>query len=343
MEAYSTYLRFWGYYDDKRLIQIVRRVLLVASILFSITVILFFDSVAYILFFAFLWVQERLYFFRAKVDIKTYGRIKILQNILITLFTTALIFSRLITYKNVLLAYGFSYLIVAIIYNIIGGKSTKYDVKSKPLVVKDIFKYSMPLSFNAVVVWLIGAADQVLINQYLDTMTLTNYSVAFRLLGVVRLATGVIMEYWPRFYIERIEKRQSIAIQKMRNLFCAYIIIISVGTALFSGVLYYIMGASSYSGTKWIYVALSIAEIFRIIGSINMTFLSYKNNTSINVICLSVISVTKFLINMLLIHSYGVEVLLLTTLIGYVVYFGLSIYFGRLPEKRFLVNEENKY
>jgi O-antigen/teichoic acid export membrane protein len=283
-------------------------------------------------------MRERLFFFRAKMDITTYGRIKIFQYLFSILVLLGLIVSNNLNEKSMLVGIGVSYLAVSFIYNFNGKakKALNFEDDLPAIETKEIIRYALPLSFNVIVVWLLGAADQMLIDMYFDAMTLTYYSVGFRIINVIRIGTGVIMEYWPRFYFERMVSRDYSAIKTMRILFLGVVAVLSVGAIVFSKPLYWLMGASQYSNMRWMFSMLAAAELFRQWGSINITFQSYMKNTSINVLCLSVLGGIKLIINWMFIKEAGVSILFHTTLGCYFLYYMCSLYFGICREKKYM-------
>ncbi|MDD4321761.1 MAG: hypothetical protein PHH31_09505 [Acidaminococcaceae bacterium] len=338
MEVYSAYLRFIGCNNEKELVGIVRKVLFIASALFSVTVLIYFRLPLYILFFGYMWMRERLYFFRAKMDISTYGRIKIFQYLLSIFILFILIIFNGLNEKSMLVGISISYLAVSLVYNFNdkAKKIIKLEDDLPAVETKEIIRYALPLSFNAIVVWLLGAADQMLIDRYLDAMTLTYYSVGFRIINVIRIGTGVIMEYWPRFYFERMGRRDYSAVKIMHIIFMGVVAALCVGTIVFSKPLYWLMGASQYSDMRWMFSMLAAAELFRQWGSINITFQSYMKNTSINVLCLSVLGGIKLIINWMFIKEAGVSILFHTTLGCYFLYYMCSLYFGSWKERQYM-------
>lgn len=344
IEVYSVYLRYIGYCNEKELLKVSRKILSIASLLFLLTTLIYFKSAYYIVFFGYMWMRERLYFFRSKMDINTYGRIKMLQYFLSICFLIILILTGNINHETLLAGIGTSYLILSIVYNF-NNKSKKAAISEDLPIVseKEIIKYALPLSFNAIVVWVLGAADQMLIDKYLDVFTLTYYSVGFRIINVIRIGIGVIMEYWPRFYFERMEKRDYNAIKFMYMIFMVIVAILCIGMIIFSEQLYWLMGASQYSHMRWMYCILALSEMFRLWGAINMTFQSYIKNNTINVICLSVLGGAKLFVNWLNIENKGVLILLNTTLLCYLIYFLSSIYFGCFKERQYKYNRTRKH
>jgi O-antigen/teichoic acid export membrane protein len=275
------------------------------------------------------------------MDITTYGRIKIFQYAFSIVLIAILAYTNLMNHKTVLIAIGLSYVIVSIIY-MFNNKAKRVTVVNDNLPslnIKEIFKYALPLAFNAIVVWVLGAADQMLIDNYLDSLTLTYYSVGFRIINVIRIGVGVIMEYWPRFYFERMEKKEYSAIRMMKIIFLGFVMVLCLGTALLSKPLYIVMGASKFVDMRWMFCYLALAELFRQWGAISFTFQSFMKNTSINVIVLSILGIAKLIINWLTIKSFGVNILFYTTLGCYFLYFLISLYFGLYKEKIFI----NKY
>ena len=336
MEIYSSYLRFVGFSNERSLMKSVRAILAIASLLFILLSFISFQEPMYVLFFGSMWMSERLYFFRAKMDIKTYGRIKIIQYAISLAALVALIAVKCLNEKTVLLAIGASYCIVAIFYNLCDKAKglTKSEDELPAVRASELVKYALPLSFNAIVVWLLGAADQMLINEYLDAVTLTYYSVGFRIITVIRIGTGIIMEYWPRFYFEKMENKQYQLMKTLYKVFIFVVALLCVGTIVFSKYIYMIMGASNYLDYRYMFCILALSEMFRQWGAINMTYQSYVKNNIINVVILAVLGVIKLGTNWLCIADYGVDILLKSTLICYVLYFALSLYFGYYKELR---------
>ena len=338
MEVYSAYLRYIGFYDEKKLLRMVRKILLVASVLFSIVVFFCFESPFYALFAGYMWMRERLYFFRSHLDITTYGRIKIIQYLISISILLCLLAFGVLDHQSMLIGIGISYVCVSILYSL-NGKARRELSTSEDLPIADtreIVRYALPLSFNAIVVWVLGAADQMLIDTYLDTLMLTYYSVGFRIIGVIRIGTGVLMEYWPRFYFERMERKDFSAVKSMEFIFLGVATVLCIVSALFSAPLYRIMGASQYVEMRWMFCLLAIAEMFRQWGSIIMTFQSFVKNTSINITCLSVLGFSKLVVNYYSIERMGVEVLFHSTIICYFLYFLLAIYFGYNKERNYM-------
>ena len=331
-----------GLLMKKKLLKRVRQILFIASVLFSITVFAFFESPFYILFVGYMWMMERLYFFRSKMDITTYGRIKIMQYAFSIFFIGGLIVTKLLNHQTVLIVIGLSYVVVSVLYtfNSKAKRITAVEDDLPQVKTGEIVKYALPLSFNAIVVWVLGAADQMLIDNFMDPLTLTYYSVGFRIINVIRIGVGVIMEYWPRFYFERMEKREYSAVRIMKILFLGVVTVLCLGTVIFSKQLYWLMGASKYADMRWMFCYLAIAEMFRQWGAILITYQSFMKNTSINVICLSVLGFAKFIANWFTINSMGVNVLFYSTLICYFLYFLASMYFGFYRERKYMKSNQ---
>lgn len=340
LEIYSSYLRFIGFQSDKSLLKVNRGILFAATLLFVITIIVFFKSWYFILFAGYMWMRERIYFFRAKLDIKNYGRIKILQYFLSTLYVVVLIMIKKMSCDLLLLGIGISYCLVALIYNSNSSANEitdKKNVKQLPAAkLKDVLQISSPLAINVIVTWLLHAADQMLINEYLNINALTQYSVALRNISIVSLCISIVMEYWPRFYFENMENLCFDKIKIMKRIFFGGVVFLEITMAASSGLLYKIMGAAQYTDTKWMFVLLLVGNCFQTLASINMTFQTYMKNTSSYVICLSVLSIAKFIVNYKFILRGGIFLLLVTTAICYFLYFLCSLYFGYYKEKTYM-------
>lgn len=344
MEVYSSYLRFVGFRNDRSLLKINRCILTMASVLFILTVIIGLKNWFFIFFLGYMWIRERIYFFRAKMDLRIYGRIKILQYLVTTLYVCLLIYTDKLTSNLLLFGIGAIYCMISVIYNINGSaKRLTYnedDNKHPDASVKDIMQLSFPLAINAIVVWLLSAADQMLIDKYIDTMTLAYYSVALRNVNVIRLCLSIIMEYWPRFYFENIEKNNFMKVKLIKSVVLTATVILCLLMLLCSGIIYWLMGSGKYMDTKWMFELLIIGSGFQTIASVFMTFQTYMKHTAIYVVCLGVLSTVKFLFNWKYIHTYGVEFLLYSTVACYFAYFICSLYWGWYKERKYMRSQK---
>lgn len=341
LTIYSSHLRFLGFVDTNKLLNLIRKVLTIATFLFVVIVLVIWGEWRFIAFAGLMWFNEQLYYFRSLSRIKLYTAMKFIQHTIMICFIGVLLILKQANYETILLATGLTYIAA---YALFYRKRKKCPIEKQvkeEFSTKDIFKYCAPAAGTVVSLYMLAAADQILINAYLLPSDLSDYAMAFRTLLIIQLFTSFFMDYWPRFYFENAPNRNYGYIKKMGFGFKTAITVFSVLCILLAVPIYYIMGAQAYVGQSVVIFSLLVfGEIFRVFGSINMTYRSFKKQAIYNLTILGGLGVIKLIIGYLFIEEYGITILLYTTVGSYITYWVLSYFLSVRAEKKFMLSNE---
>lgn len=340
LTIYTAHLRFLGFVDTKKLFKLIRKVLIIAALLYIGIVLVLWNTWEFVPFAAFMWFNEQLYYFRSLTRIRLYTTMKCIQYVILIVLLGVLILSQHATYKMLLLSMGMAYFLTYVLFYNERKKCTIEQRGQEEYNVKEIFGYCAPGAASVVSLYLLASVDQIFIDKYLLPSDLSSYAMALRILTVIQLLTAVFMDYWPRFYFERATERDYGNIIKMRFLFKGAIIIFSGICILLVIPIYYVMGARAYIGqSTWIFSILAFGEIFRVAGSINMTYRSFTKESIYNVAILGGLGLIKLLINYLSIERYGLIILVSTTVGSYIAYWIISNFISLRTEKDYMYSK----
>jgi O-antigen/teichoic acid export membrane protein len=337
LTIYGAYLRFLGFVNTKKLIRFAKLVLIIATIGYSIVVIILWKKLAFIPLLGIIWFNEELYFFRSLSRIRLYTMMKFTRRVLVILLLLLFFIIDSINFEKMIFLTGLTYLTTYLVFRFFRSESDVHIIQKESFKRKDILKYSMPGAVSVLSLYFLASADQVFINSYLTPLDLSNYAMALRTLAVIKLFSAVFMDYWPRFYYEKAKEKSHVEIKKMGLLFKVSIIAFSVFCIAVASPIYILLGAKAYIGqSTLIFSVLVFSEIFRVFGSINMTFRSFTKESIYNVTILGLLGLMKIGVNFLFIEKYGLTILLLSTITSYILYWLISIFVSVRAEKLYM-------
>lgn len=337
LSIYGAHLRFLGFVDKEKLMKFIKMVLIFATIIYLSVVLIIWKNWYYVPLVALIWFNEELFYFRSSTKVKLYTGMKFTQHIIIIIIFYILLLMGDVDYNILILITGIAYFLTYLVFKPFQVKLDIDYVAEDDFSRKEVLKYSLPGAISALSIYFLASADQIFINSYLTMIDLSNYAMALRMIAIIQLFTAVFMDYWPRFYFEKANMKSYKEINSMGLLFKTAILIFSIVCIIVASPIYFMMGARAYVGQSTIiFSVLVFSEIFRVFGSINMTYRSYTKESVYNVSILAILGVFKIGINFLFIEQYGLIVLLATTLISYILYWLISIFVSVKAEKKYM-------
>jgi len=324
LDAYSAYLRFLGNGYDRKLKRMVRIFVFFAIALFTLFSAIIWHSYALIPFSAYVLFRERAYYYRSSYNYLAYGGIQVFAYVLSIVFLLIIWRFYSVNASTIILCFGIAYLVAFVAFSLLihkEGESSNVDGWS----ANDFFKYIIPGAFGTILAWVLGAADQAFVNYYFTPDVQAGLAIALRSIGIIRMFSGAFLEYWPRFYFDRLKNQDYKIILHQREIFILCFLFFTVLCLIFAKTIYLLLGASSYTRVTWIFCALAVGECFRIWASINATYLSYILRGAINTYILIFLGGIKLLLITLFIEKGGIVFAVSTTVGIYFLYWLLSI------------------
>jgi len=325
--------------DQERLVRIIRRTSIIGTILMFIGVFIFTNNIALASLAFIITYNERVYFFRGKLLTKEYKLLKIMSSSLCLIFILLLIFFKNLTFDLAIASYGISYLISAIVGYVVLLSDSDLIKGSTDIKFKEIAYYTIPIMATSIITWVITFSDQYFIQRYYTYGQLAEYSIGNRALNVIRVFTGFFLVYWPMFYFQEFGAKRYSKIKKTRILFISIIALLSIFLIVFGKIIYILLGAGKYIPFLFYFNILIVAEFFRIVAGIFMTFRSFKLQSYYSLIVVAIVGLFNVTINYFFIKTQGIAFAAWSTLFSMVLYFILSLFFGFYPEMKFKKNK----
>jgi len=335
LSVYCSYLRFDSLYDKQRLKQFVIVSSVFSTILMFTVIYIIFGKISYCFFSFIIVFSERLYFFRTKEKILIYNIVNNSQKLILLLLVYYYIAD--LTSGLLMLYTGFSYMLISLLSWLMHKKIDELNVNENVFSFNTVLKFSIATSLMTIVAWFSAVSDQVIIEYYFDYASLAPYSVAFRMISMLTLISGIFIAYYPLLYYKEMDAKNGSVIKNFQNIFVLLLVVFAISICIFRDEIYTLFGATQYIEHSQYLILLVAGEVFRLIASIMMTYRTYKLQQNYILTCLVVISIFNLLLNMLLIPVYGPIAAAWTTLLTYILYTIISFFISFRHERNYLL------
>lgn len=280
----------------------------------------------------FILFNERIYYYRSSKLITRMNILKYSASVILIICMVWYISDGKLDFEKVIFFTGIGYLLVFII-GYFSRKTEKKNLDGEIIEYKKIIIYTAPLAGTEIIRWILQYSDQILMKEYLNLVDLANYAVAVRILNVIRILTALFLLYYPMLYFEEADNRNYKIINKTRYGFIISLCIVSITLIILRKSLYLIMGAEQYLDYTNIFVFLVIAEVIRIIGSLFLTFRTYRLQTWYSVLTTFVSAAITISLNFLFLAKYGIIFAALVQVATSIVFLFL-VYFLAIKQER---------
>ncbi|CEK10231.1 lipopolysaccharide biosynthesis protein [Legionella hackeliae] len=336
LSVFSGYARFINLYQIDLLVNFVQKISWLSTLFFTIVISAFLSNGYYLLFAFIVLFQERLMLARAKLEIARYNYLNVLQKVLFLIFV--LCFRNELNAEKALFYLGSSYLIAYLASYL--WKETIYDRPVDSAVDKKVFlQFCVITMLTMIVHWLLTVSDQVIIKYYYGYEVLAPYAVAYRIVTMLSLISGIFLTYYPNVYFREISGEKVGEVFQLRKFFIGALVAATVGLLLFKDIVYIIFGARNYIDQSGYFVPLLLGEMLRTIASILMTFLTFKLQQKNILLSLLFISILNVILNILLVPSFGPMASAYCTLLCFSLYLVVSFFTSFIPEAKYVAQE----
>lgn len=339
---YASYIRIIGEGFDNALRKLVLCCYTVIAILYSI--ICFALELYFMIPFVFLlFFNERQYYYRSKENTKYYLLGQILRGVSLILIIFLLFIFEKISFKNLILAVGISYFCSSVVFFFNNstvkreGDLEKFSLSFlNDIDFKKVLNISIPTYMTSIATWLLLFSDQYIIKLYYSFEDLGPYSVAVRLIVFLQIVSSLFLLYYPKFYFKSLKASDFSKIKLVRRAFYIVFFILVLFLITFRDYLYYVLGASKFVEFSYFFIYLVIAEMFRILASINLTYLSFIYKTKYTTYTIIFVSLVNILLNFLFIEKFGIIFAAYSTLLSCFVFFVISFIISIKKERFYM-------
>jgi O-antigen/teichoic acid export membrane protein len=337
----SGYIRFIGVNSDASLIRFVTKLSFFSTFFFGVLIWGWFSNWLYLPFAFIILYQERLILARAQLDIFKYNFLNISQKIVFLALLVFLFYIKNgLTAGMVLFLLGITYLLSYFSSFLLKKTSSLADIVSQEEFKKTVFlKFCIITMFTVIVQWMLTVSDQIIIEHYYGYEMLAPYSVAYRIVTILSLVSGIFLSYYPSVYFKEIAVRNVTEVFSLRKYFMLVMIFSTALVLLCKNTIYMIFGADNYIEESDYFLPLLLGEMCRIMASVLMTFLTFKLKQTSILITMLLIAMLNIALNIALVPYYGPIASAYCTLICFILYLAASFWVSYIPERRYIMSD----
>lgn len=238
----------------------------------------------------------------------------ILSIIFISLMNDNKHIGRIFSYVLIYTVVGFCYLFVSF-------------AKGKKLVCKQYwnyaFKISLPLVFHGLSVVLLAQADRTMISALYNVSETGIYSLVYNFSMIATVATTSMESVWVPWFTEKLQAGDKSSVNKNVKLYMEIVVVFVFGIMLVAPEILTILAPEEYWSGKYLIPPIVMASFLMFLYSISVDLEYYYKSTKIiakNTIWAAVINIV---LNYIFIPQYGAIAAAYTTLISYLISFGI--------------------
>lgn len=340
VNIYTSYLRFnLAGFNRLQLKRNVKLISIFATILLAIVIIILTENALASTFAFLILFNERTYFFRSEKAISKMNNIKYLSSVILIIGLLLFIQADRLSFDTALISYGIGYIISVLIGYLFDNKNEEHHItkETKPLPIRKILKYTIPVTLAAVVSWFSHVSDQIVMKNFLTLSELGTYAISYRIIVIVQIFTSLFLMYYPMLYFEEADKNNFVLINKIRKLFILILLFFTLLLIFGRRFVYIVLGASHYLEFTDIFIYLIIAEFIRIIAGLYLSFRSYTLQTHYSLYAIAIPTIIQLVLNIIFIPKYGLYFAAYTQLASALLYFIITIFTAIKPERKYFI------
>lgn len=215
--------------------------------------------------------------------------------------------------------------IVAITAVILGKKTWGFfnlkDIKLKNNM-KDIFLYSYPLLFTALITWLFQSFDKIAIRQWSTYNQLGLYTAAYKIVAILNIIKNSFTTFWTPTKLEKYheDKDNTSFFKNIYKMIFLAMMIIGVCTIMFKEAIIYLLG-SDYKTASIIMPFLVFMPIMYTISETTVIGISFKKKPKWHILIAVVSCIVNIVGNYILVPHLGAKGAAISTGLSYIVFF----------------------
>ncbi|SDL00476.1 lipopolysaccharide biosynthesis protein [Halanaerobium congolense] len=216
-------------------------------------------------------------------------------------------------------------IIITFISIFISRKAWKFtDFKDIKLnnSLKDIFHYSYPLMFTALITWLFQSFDKLAIKEWSTYNQLGLYSAAFKIVAILNIVKASFTNFWVPTSLEKYEDDSNNAnfFSNMYQLIFLVMFFVGLGTIAFKDLIVNLLG-SEYRTASMIMPFLVFMPIMYTISETTVIGINFKKKPKYHILIASVACVVNIIGNYFLVPELGAKGAAISTGFSYIVFF----------------------
>jgi O-antigen/teichoic acid export membrane protein len=339
----QAFVRFFYEEEEKNRNKLLFNILKIPTFIFLITslfVFLFKDRISIFLFgevnqFLIITIIITLFFNVLKrygllvIRMKQQGLTYSMLNFLFKIISLSLLilFSYLLGEKFEIRIYSQSIAIILITFFsiFIGRKAWKFNNFNNIKLnnsLTDIFHYSYPLLFTALITWLFQSFDKLAIKEWSTYDQLGLYSAAFKIVAILNIVKASFTTFWAPTSLEKYEEDENNTnfFSNIYQLIFLSMFLVGLGTIAFKDLIVYLLG-SEYRTASMIMPFLVFMPIMYTISETTVIGINFKKKPKYHILIASVACIINIVGNYFLVPEFGAKGAAISTGFSYIVFF----------------------
>lgn len=200
------------------------------------------------------------------------------------------------------------------------------DVKLKNSF-KNIFHYSYPLLFTALITWLFQSFDKIAIRQWSTYNQLGLYTAAYKIVAILNIIRTSFVTFWTPVSLEEYENnpQNTNFFSNIYQLIFILMFIIGLCTIAFKDVIIYLLG-EEYKASVMIMPFLVFMPIMYTVSEATVIGITFKKKPKWHILIAGISCIVNILGNCILVPSYGAKGAAISTGLSYIVFFSMRTF-----------------
>ncbi|AQP53088.1 hypothetical protein CBF34_02755 [Vagococcus penaei] len=204
---------------------------------------------------------------RSVDKIKNFAANGIIMSVVILIFNLVLLIKFKLGIYGVILSIVFANMVSIVYLYFVNKDLRKNKVSIKNIVsrklILEMFKYSIPLTPNMIMWWLINGSTRFFIVYYLGATFNGLFAVANKIPSLLTMITSIFAQAWQLSSMEEVSSSDnSLYYSKTFNFYSSILFIVSSGIIVFTKFLVYILVSQDYYASWQLVPVLLIASLY---------------------------------------------------------------------------------
>lgn len=195
--------------------------------------------------------------------------------------------------------------------------------------MKEIIKYSFPLCFNVLAIWIFQSSDKIMLKYLSNTYQLGIYSASFKIISILSLIQQGFTTFWTPIAYEKYtqDKNNLTFFNKIFNNIQILIFLGIILIFLIKDIIIYFLG-TKYLEVNRVFPFLVFIPTMYLLSEITVLGLSFKKKSKLNMSLTIIVSLINIILNFLFIPNLGAIGAAISSGITYILFFVLRTFFS---------------
>lgn len=220
-------------------------------------------------------------------------------------------------------------IVVVVIGVIYSYKSWSFSFRETQASLKDILRYSLPLSISMVLTWLFASADKIMLRELSTILDIGLYSGAFKLVSIVVVLQNAFTAFWtPTAYKHYENNKNDLDYFKKANDYTS-LLFFSIGVFILGtrDFIFLLLG-NSFSQSRFIMPMLIFIPIMYTISETTVLGIDFRKKTIYSLYISMMILLFNVFCNYFFIIKFGARGAAISSGLAYILFFFLRTYFS---------------